>query len=190
MQLRINNNYDYERIFVSVGSFIKRKGYDLFLEAIKEETFHNTAFLIIGGGEEKENLENYIKTNNIKNVFLIDFCSKEKIMNYYKMSDIFFFPSREDIWGLVINEAMSCGLPVISSDNVIASKELLEEKYLYDCNNINILKELIRKMNDTSNEELYEIGKKNIEKIKEYTIEGSVKVHNEIFKKVKNKEEI
>ena len=45
-------------------------------------------------------------------------------------------------------------------------------------------------MNDTSNEELYEIGKKNIEKIKEYTIEGSVKVHNEIFKKVKNKEEI
>lgn len=189
MQLRIKNKYNYERIFVSVGSFIKRKGYDLFLEAIKKEKFHNTAFLIIGGGEEKENLENYIKTNNIENVFLIDFCSKEKIMNYYKMSDIFFFPSREDIWGLVINEAMSCGLPIISSDNVIASKELLEEKYLYNCDDINILKNLIRKMNDKSNEKLYEIGMKNIEKIKEYTIENSVKIHNEIFNMVKNKKE-
>lgn len=188
MQLRIKNKYNYERIFVSVGSFIKRKGYDLFLEAIKKEKFHNTAFLIIGGGEEKENLENYIKTNNIENVFLIDFCSKEKIMNYYKMSDIFFFPSREDIWGLVINEAMSCGLPVISSDNVIASKELLEEEYLYNCDDINALKELIQNMNNKSNEKLYEVGMKNIEKIKKYTIENSVKVHNEIFEIIKKRE--
>lgn len=189
MKIRKNNNYNYERIFVSVGSFIKRKGYDLFLESIKNEKFDNTAFLIIGGGEEKENLQNYINNNNIKNVFLIDFCSKEKVLNYYKMSDVFFFPSREDIWGLVINEAMSYGLPIISSNNVIAAKELLEEEYLYDYNDTNALRKLILEMNEAQNEKLYEIGNKNIEKIKEYTIENTVKIHNEIFEKIKRKEE-
>lgn len=188
IKLRKSNQYNYERIFVSVGSFIKRKGYDLFLEAIKKEEFDNTGFLIIGGGEEKENLQNYIKDNNIRNVHLIDFCSKDEVMNYYKMSDIFFFPSREDIWGLVINEAMSCGLPIISSNQVIAAKELLEEKYRYNCEDIDKLKELVKTMNGISNEDLYQIGNKNINTIKEYTIENCVKVHNEIFEKVKNKE--
>ena len=188
MKLRKDNKYDYERVFVSVGRFIKIKGYDLFLEAIKGEKFKNTAFLIIGGGEEKENLQNYIKDNNIKNVFLIDFCSKEKVLNYYKMSDVFFFPSKGDVWGLVINEAMSCGLPIISSNSVIAAKELVEKEYLYDCNDIKSLTKLIRTMNDTSNEKLYEIGKKNIEKIKEYTIENTVEVHYKIFNTVKEKE--
>ena len=186
MKLRKEKGYNYKRLLVSVGSFIKRKGYDLFIESIKNSEFEDTGFLIIGGGEEKENLQLSINKYNITNVHLIDFCNKDEIFNYLKMSDIFFFPSREDIWGLVINEAMACGLPVISSNNVIASIELIDEQYLYSPNNLEEQLKKIETMINLSNNELYNIGITNLHTIKNYTIENMAKVHNEIFEKVIN----
>ena len=102
------------------------------------------------------------------------------------MSDVFFFPSREDVWGLVINEAMACGLPIISSDNVIASKELLDNKYLYNPNDLNKQYALINEFVHKSNKELEDIGQVNLNKIKDYTIENMVLRHLEIFNEVLN----
>ena len=44
------------------------------------------------------------------------------------MAELFVLPTREDIWGLVINEAMASGLPVVSTDRCIAAMELLGEE--------------------------------------------------------------
>ena len=41
-------------------------------------------------------------------------------------ADVFVMPTREDIWGLVINEAMAYGLPVVSTDKCIAALELVK----------------------------------------------------------------
>lgn len=184
MILRKEAGYNYKRLFISVGRFIEIKGYDIFLKAIKDEKYKDTAFLIIGGGEEKENLENYIKENNIKNVFLIDFCDKNTIINYYKMSDVFFFNSKGDVWGLVINEAMSYGLPIISTNTTLAATELISEEYLYDPYDIDKIRMLINKLGQMTDEELYEIGKNNLEVGRKYTIEQTTEDHIEIFKKV------
>lgn len=179
-------NYQFKRIFLSCGNFIKRKGYDLFLKSIKNFKDENTAFIIIGSGKEKNKYLEYIKSNCLNNVFIVDFCQKEELFNYLKMADVFFCPSREDIWGLVINEAMANGLPVISSNNVIASKELIDKEYLYDVNNIEEQTNMINKMNSLSNEQLYNIGCNNISKIKDYTIENMVQDFINIFKEVLN----
>lgn len=185
-KLRLDKGFSYKRLFISVGSFIKRKGYDLFLEAIKNEELKDVGFLIIGGGKEKDNLQALINKYDLRNVHLIDFCSKNEVFDYLKMSDIFFFPSKEDIWGLVINEAMACGLPIISSNNVVASLELIESCYLFDPKNIIAQNAMIKKMISLSKDELYDIGKRNLDTIKSYTIENMAKQHNEIFNKVKN----
>ena len=63
----------------------------------------------------EEELKHQAKTSGIKNIIFRDFLSYEKLLPYYLASDVFILPTREDVWGLVVNEAMSCGLPVICS---------------------------------------------------------------------------
>ena len=77
--------------------------------------------------EKKKRLRRLFKRTQYQNVHFIDFCDKEKVFEYYKMSDVFFFPSREDIWGLVINEAMSCGLPVIATFETASAREVFKK---------------------------------------------------------------
>lgn len=180
-EIRKELGYHYNNIFISVGNFIPRKGYDLFLKSIVNNSYEDTLFLIIGGGIEKEKYQKFINANNIKNVKLIDYLDKPTLWKYYKMSDVFFFPSKEDVWGLVINEAMANGLPVISSDNVIAAKELIDSNYLFNTNILNEHKKMIDKMLSYSKDELFTIGEKNINTIKNYTIENMAKKHLNIF---------
>ena len=52
--------------------------------------------------------------------------SKQELFQYYLASDIFVLPTREDVWGLVVNEAMACGLPVITTNKCGAGIELIE----------------------------------------------------------------
>lgn len=183
---KLREKYDIKKDFVylSVGRFIHLKGYDVFLKSIKNDNLDKIEFILISGGEEKENYINYMRDNNINNVKLIDYCTKEELKEYYKMADVFFFPSRKDVWGLVINEALAYGLPIISSNNVIASLELIDKKYLYDPEDYEQLYKLMKKMLEIKDEDRKRIGTKNLTTSKEYTIENMVKKHIEIFKEI------
>ena len=46
---------------------------------------------------------------------------------YYQAADMLVFPTREDIWGLVINEAMANGLPTVSTDKCVAALEMIKQ---------------------------------------------------------------
>lgn len=182
--LRKDTPFDCEKLYVSVGQFIHRKGFDVLLKAFNDKKHINNKLLIIGGGPLKEEYEKYIEDNKIKNVFILDFLKKEKLLEVYKYSDVFVLPTREDIWGLVVNEAMSLGLPVISTYQCLAATELLSKEYLYNSENTNHLGKLLIDLKNKTDKELYDIGKQNIKKSKSYTIENMTKVHIEIFKKI------
>ena len=141
-------------------------------------------FVIIGGGKDKEKYLDYIEKNKINNFHLVDFCSKKDILNYYKMSDVFFFNSKGDVWGLVINEAMASGLPIISSKTTIASLELLDKKNLYDYYDFDKIKGMVYEYYNKTENQLYNEGLNNLLKIKNYTIENMTKRHLEIFESV------
>lgn len=184
LEMRSKAGFKYKRLFISVGSFIHVKAYDLFLDAIKNEQYKNTGFLIIGGGKDRVLLENIIKENNLTNVHLIDFCTKDVLIKYYQMSDVFFFNSRGDVWGLVINEAMANGLPVISSDTAIASLELVSKENLYHFDDYEEIRKHIKKYINIDENELYDEGLHNLNIIKDYTIKNTVNEHLEIFDNV------
>ncbi len=188
LQLRKKLGYNYKKIFFSVGQLVYRKGYDIFLETIKKETFKDTAFLIAGIGNQMQEYQKYIEDNKIENVFLIGFKDKKEILELYKMSDVFFFPTRYDIWGLVINEAMANGLPIITSDKALAALELVSKKYLYSCDDKVKLLNLIDNFVSKETNELYEIGKENLNKIKDYNMEQMVDDHIHIFEEIMKKE--
>lgn len=188
-KLREKNNIKKDFVYLSVGRFIYSKGYDIFLKSIEKDNLDNVEFILISGGEEKENYIDYMKKHNIKNVKLIDYCTKEELKEYYKMADVFFFPSRKDVWGLVINEALAYGLPIISSNNVIASLELIDDEYLYNPEDYKKLYALMKKMLEKSDDERKKIGVKNLAISKEYTIENMAKKHVKIFEEILKYEE-
>lgn len=109
---------------VSVGQFIHRKGFDLLLTASKDIP-KNVGIYIIGGEPTEEYLA-MKKKYGLTNVYFVGFKAKDELAEYYKAADLFVLPTREDIWGLVINEAMAYGLPVITTDKCVAGLEMVE----------------------------------------------------------------
>lgn len=176
-QLKKELNIPNKKIVLSVGQFIYRKGYDILLKSISsiKKDFH----LIIIGGKVTDEYISICKEYNIKNITFINEISKEELIKYYKASDIFVLPTREDIWGLVINEAMSKGLPIITTNNCISGLELVkdgENGFIVNVENIEELKEKIEILLD--NEELCKLmAKNNITKIQNYSLEYMAKEH-------------
>ena len=92
-------------------------------------------------------------------------------------------PTREDIWGLVINEALANGLPVITTDKCVAGLELVrnnENGFIIPSENIDALFE---KMNIiiNSDELINKMSSRSLEVVQEYTIEKMAEKHLEIF---------
>ena len=183
----------YKRNFISVGSFIKRKGFDLIIEALKNsknKQNNDIGFTIIGEGEELENYKQKIKEYKIRNITFISFKTKMELFKYYDASEVFVLPTREDIWGLVINEAMARGLPVITTDKCVAGLELIDNEIngnIFKNESVNELSELIEKYSKKSNEELIKFGEISIAKIKDYTIENIAKAHIELIENISQK---
>lgn len=176
---RILNIQDKPTV-LSIGQFIHRKGFDVLLDSwVKLDKEFN--LVIIGGGEKKTELEEQIEHLDLKNVTLIDFLSSDVLSQYYKAADLFILPTREDIWGLVINEAMAYGLPVITTDNCVAGIELISDNgYIVPVEDSAVLAEKAGKI--LRNDELREhMGWESLETIKSYTIENMAKVHLDIF---------
>ena len=116
-------------VLLTIGQFIPRKGINILLKAYKDLNYNNVSLLIIGGGSLKNEYLNYIKKYNIRNVIIKNFLQKDELVNYYKISDIFILPTTYDIWGLVINEAMSFGLPIITTNKCGSAIDLVKEEY-------------------------------------------------------------
>lgn len=123
-RLRIELGMPNKPIILGVGQFIHRKGWDILIKGAS--SLQNYEIYIIGGIVTPE-YETMVRLAKVSNIHFVDFMSKEKLAKYYKASDIFVLPTREDIWGLVINEAMAYGLPVISTNRCIAAIELIKD---------------------------------------------------------------
>lgn len=172
---KINKNITAKEVYISAGQLIKRKNYLSLVKCWPEDT--NKLLLIAGIGKEEKAIRKYLRQNAIKNVKLLGFLSRNELFSYYRISNAFIFPSNEDIYGHVINEAMSQGLPVISLPNVNAARKLIHNEVngyiLPELNKVSLLKALNKVVTLDKNESINE-AKKN-------TIEEMVKVHKTIL---------
>ena len=177
-RIRKEIGFEGEKIVLSIGQYIERKGFDIILKAWKECQDCGYKLVIIGGGDLKPQYEEYIRSNNIQNVVLIDFVPFNEVKKYYMAAEIFVLPTREDIWGLVVNEAMSFGIPVMTSDRCIAGLELIENGkngFIIENNDVSKWSEsLIKLMNDDKLR--YDMAVNNIEKISGWTLEGIAEI--------------
>lgn len=112
--------YQDEKIYILfVGRIEERKGLIYLLKAFKilQNRFSNLRLIIVGEGPLKEECQKYVKENNLKEVIFEGEVTNELPL-YYKSADIFCAPSIfGESFGLVILEAMACGVPVVAFAN-------------------------------------------------------------------------
>jgi glycosyltransferase involved in cell wall biosynthesis len=116
------------KVILFSGRLIEMKGIFEMVEGFKLYTDGNekASLVIMGTGPDEEKLKKKIKEERIENVFFVGFVQYKDLYKFYAISDLLLFPSRQDIWGLVVNEALACGLPVITTEKVGASVDLVE----------------------------------------------------------------
>lgn len=142
------------KVYLVVGRLVSRKGVANLLEAWAEmpaDFKANTTLLIVGDGEEAPTLRGIVRTHDLQNVVFAGSQSPSTLPKYYAASDIFVFPSLVDVWGLVVNEAMAAGLPVLGSKYAGASQELIQDETvgeLIDPLNKNGLKKVLQRWNE------------------------------------------
>jgi len=110
---------DQHILLMTLGTLNKEKGHYLAIEALSKirRRNKNIKLMIVGIGEDKNNLENKIRELGLKHdVVFTGFVENEQTVMYYNCADIFLLPTLR-IEGLpfVLLEAMSCGKPVIAS---------------------------------------------------------------------------
>jgi len=173
-----------ENVILAAGQFIQRKGFDVLIKSASSLQ-KNTGVFIVGGEPTIEYLK-IIQTLAIQNVHFIGFRSKLELREYFCASDVFVLPTREDIWGLVINEAMAYGLPIITTDKCIAGTELVKEGsngFIVQTEKVDDLAlKINRILKDRNLQNL--MAKKSLETIEFYTIENMAK---EIFMIISSK---
>ena len=175
--LRFGLNLPKGKIFVSAGQFIPRKNN---IQTIMQFVGRKDKLLLIGEGPEKSIYERLIKDNHLDNVIIKDFVVKDDLFKFMRACDAFITLSKEDIFGHTTNEAMACGLPVISSDKVVASKNQIKNGY----NGFIVSLDDEKRIQNILNSVSYEMSECAIKTAKKNTIEASAKAHIKMFKEL------
>ena len=104
---------------IFVGQLIPRKGVDLLLEAMRPlfDDYSDLRLSVIGGGSEAQALQAVADSFGIANrVSFEGTLRSDRIQPRLASVDVLVLPSRWDGWGMVVNEALSVGVPVVVSD--------------------------------------------------------------------------
>jgi len=176
-----------QKVALGVGRFIPLKKYECLIRAWKDMP-DDCYLYLIGGGELKEKYEKLIRDLDIRNIELLDFILPEKLNEYFYAADLFVHPSSTETWGLVINEAMAKGCPVIATYHCVSAVELIRdgiEGYLTAVGDEDDLKE---KMTAILNDDALraDMSANVIERIQPYTYENMADIHLKLLERIKN----
>lgn len=177
---------------IAAGRYVPQKGFDLLIEAwsLVEKKYPDWKLLIFGDGDRKL-LENIIIKNNLQNCYLNH--STNDIASEFINSSIYVLSSRFEGFGLVITEAMACGVPPIAFDCPCGPKDIinnLKDGILVNSGDINELAEKICFLieNEEIRKDMGSNARKNAERFKiEHIAEQWKLLFEELINKSNNK---
>ncbi len=116
-KMRLKTN---DKIILYVGRLAKEKSIDFLIRSFAKLKMPNVYFAIVGDGPEKQNLEKLIKNLKLEDkIFMFGFVDHDLLVNVYTSADVFVFSSKTETQGMVVPEAMSCGLPVLTVNDKV-----------------------------------------------------------------------
>ncbi|HEX3081391.1 MAG TPA: glycosyltransferase family 4 protein, partial [Puia sp.] len=165
---------DDKKIILFSGKYIPKKNPLDLLKAFHLLNDDRFALVMVGEGELRKQMEQFIAENNLRQVWLTGFVNQSEIPSYYSIADVFVMCSgMGETWGLSVNEAMNFGKPVIVSDTTGCSIDLVKQGlngYVFSEGDISSLAGYIREVleNDAFR---VNAGQKSAEIIQQYSIE-------------------
>jgi glycosyltransferase involved in cell wall biosynthesis len=176
-QLRLRFNLP-QKYFLASNRFIPKKNIDRLIWAYAGYRAYVGAsgwkLVILGEGELRPKIEGLVSQLGLDaDVFLPGFKQYSDLPVYYGLAKTYLHASTTEQWGLVVNEAMASGLPVVISNHCGCVSELVEEGgngFTFDPYNINQLTELLIKIS-SNDVDLDAMGKASQRIISAWTVE-------------------
>jgi glycosyltransferase involved in cell wall biosynthesis len=119
-----------ERYFLYVGRLILSKGVFDLLDAysrLAPELRARSELLFVGDGVEQPELEARAAAIHPGAVRFAGFAHREQLAVYYALAEALVFPTHTDPWGLVVNEAMACGISIVATDAAGCAADLVQD---------------------------------------------------------------
>jgi len=178
-------------VVINVASLRKEKGHEYLIRAFKDTKIDvpRAKLVIIGEGEEEENLRNLIKELELENdVFLLGY--RENPYKYMVSSEIFVLPSLTEGYSRAVLEAQALGLPVVAFKSKGSHLEFLRNSAVLvkERDTKALSKAMTRLLKNKEEREIYR--KKSVENIKNFTIEKQAKAYMDYFEDIKKSKEL
>lgn len=105
-----------DKILLYVGRLGKEKSVDFLIRAFKfiEEENQKVHFVLVGGGPQESQLKRLVNSLKLKNVHFAGVVKHDELPAVYSDGDIFAFASTTETQGMVLIEALACGLPIVA----------------------------------------------------------------------------
>lgn len=161
--------------FIFVGRLIDYKNLFHFLEAFEsaqKSTNQDWGIIILGDGELKNDLQSFVIEKNIQKVSFQQGVSWQQVPEYLALSNVLVLPSYSEPWGLVVNEAMACGLPVLVSEKCGCAIDLVQNDgngFTFSPKNLEEFTHLLEKFMRMDEMSLRKMGKISEQIIQEYS---------------------
>ena len=120
------------RYFLFVGRLVREKGVHGLLAAygqLDAETRQKVGLVFVGDGKARKQLEAHALAIAPGMIRFAGFVHREQLPAYYALAEGLVLPTHTDTWGLVVNEAMACGLPVVVSQTAGCAPDLVREQW-------------------------------------------------------------
>jgi glycosyltransferase involved in cell wall biosynthesis len=156
-------------VFLFAGQMIQRKNVFTLVNVFKQLNLPNGHLLMVGSGKELARLNELAADES--NIHFVPPQSQTSMPVIYSAADVLILPSKEDTWGLVINEAMANGLAIVASDQCGAAFDLIEEGkngYMFPYRDEERLSEIIKEFcNDPTKVKI--MGQYSLKKITNFS---------------------
>jgi glycosyltransferase involved in cell wall biosynthesis len=132
--------------------------------------------LIVGDGEERARLETRVRESGLSRIRFLGFRNQTELPALYDLSDVFVLPSVYEPWGLVVNEVMNAGRPIIVTDGVGCQAELVHDGFngfVYPASDIDALSDCLHRL-ITDPALRGQMGKNSLRLIEQYGFEQDV----------------
>lgn len=158
-----------------VGQYEEYKGLDIAAQVARINP--DLKFKFIGMNKKKEKFERYLRKNDIHNIKVIPFLTVAELQKEYINCKVLVLPSRQECWGLVVNEGAAFGIPIVSTTGSGAACDFLDgeyEQFLAKPNDVQDLSEKIKHVLSLSEQQRKQYAIYLQKKAIEYTIEENV----------------
>lgn len=165
-----------------VGRMTEAKDIPNLLDAfaIVSKAHSSAKLVLVGGGTLQKGMQQLAESKGLgKSVYFAG--SRSDVINYYNMADCFVMSSAWEGFGMVLVEAMSCHLPVITTNAGGCAEIVSSEKYIVPIKNPLALAEKIEMVMSMNQEELQQLRQENYRLSRRFSLEAIVGIWEKIY---------